>query len=137
VQNVAKFQEVVTIPEESLKSKIHTTFRLGYVKDAVLPRALDDMTMAALHSMMMFNYMDILQSLSALPDYFAQIFRKIRACGRDSEDMELIVTYLQVRTVALLNVEPLASGLRGRSTWTSQSDLTWCPKNHRPKWYSI
>jgi protein phosphatase-4 regulatory subunit 3 len=99
VQNVAKFQEVVTIPEESLKAKIHTTFRLGYIKDAVLPRALDDMTMAALHSMMMFNYMDILQSLHALPDYFAQIFRKMRACGRDSEEMELIVTYLQVRTV--------------------------------------
>jgi protein phosphatase 4 regulatory subunit 3 len=96
LQNVAKFQEIVAIPDDALKAKIHTTFRLGYIKDAALPRALDDMTMAALHSMMMFNYMDILQSLNALPDYFAQIFRKMHACGRDSEEMELIVTYLQV-----------------------------------------
>ena len=62
MQNVAKFQEVVEIPDAALKAKIHTTFRLGYIKDAALPRALDDITMAALHSMMMFNYMDILQA---------------------------------------------------------------------------
>jgi hypothetical protein len=47
VQNVAKFQVVATIPEESLKAQIHTTFRLGYIKDAALLRMLDDITIAA------------------------------------------------------------------------------------------
>ena len=71
MQNVAKFQEVVALPDEAMRAKIHTTFRLGYIKDAALPRALDDVTMAALHSMMMFNYMDILQARAPWPAFAA------------------------------------------------------------------
>lgn len=36
LQNVAKFKEVVTIPFEALTRKIHTTYRMGYMKDAIL-----------------------------------------------------------------------------------------------------
>ena len=62
LQNVARFHEVIPIPDEDVRGKIHITFRLAYVRDVALPRALDDLTLAALHSMMMFNYMEILQA---------------------------------------------------------------------------
>jgi Component of IIS longevity pathway SMK-1 len=112
LQHVAKFHEVLEIPDAAVKAKIHTTFRLSYVRDVALPRALDDLTLAALHSMMMFNYMEILQSLAAVPDYFASLFARLRSTEKGGEEMRLLVTFLQARFCS--EFAPVAK-LRGRA----------------------
>lgn len=53
------FREVVRIADVRLRAKIHQTYRMGYVKDAILPRALDDATFATLSSLMLFNNVEV------------------------------------------------------------------------------
>ena len=53
------FKEVVRISDARLRAKIHQTYRMGYVKDVILPRALDDATFATLASLMLFNNVEV------------------------------------------------------------------------------
>lgn len=53
------FKEVVPIRSPALKAKIHQTYHIGYVKDVILPRLLDDATLATLSSLMMFNNVEV------------------------------------------------------------------------------
>jgi protein phosphatase 4 regulatory subunit 3 len=89
----------VPVPSEAVRAKIHATFRIGYLRDAVLPRSLDDATFTALHSMMMFNYMEVLQSLQAAPAYFATLFARLREVDWDSDDAATLMHFLQVRAL--------------------------------------
>jgi hypothetical protein len=97
VQNVVTFKEVVDIPDDATKSKIHATFRIAYIRDAVLPRALDDASFAALHTTMIFNYMDILTSLQQSPSFFQTLFQRLRTVDIHSEQAAQLMSFLQVR----------------------------------------
>ena len=55
----AVFKEVVPIGSASVRAKIHQSYRLGYVKDVVLPRVLDDATFATLSSLILFNNVEV------------------------------------------------------------------------------
>lgn len=55
----AVFKEVVPINDPSLRARIHQTYRLGYMKDVILPRVLDDGTFATLSSIMLFNNVEV------------------------------------------------------------------------------
>ena len=44
--------------------RIHMNFHLGYLKDVVLPRALDDNSFAALNQMQFFNNVQIISNLT-------------------------------------------------------------------------
>ena len=57
------FKEVVPIRDASLRAKIHQTYRMGYVKDVVLPRSLDDNGFTALSSLMLLNNVEVVTSL--------------------------------------------------------------------------
>ena len=59
LRDVVVFKEVVPLRSAALKAKIHQTYRMGYVKDVILPRALDDATFATLSSLMMFNNVEV------------------------------------------------------------------------------
>lgn len=93
------FKEVVDIPDDATKSKIHATFRIAYIRDAVLPRALDDASFAALHTTMIFNYMDILASLQQSPSFFQTLFEKLRTVDIHSEQAAQLMSFLQVRCI--------------------------------------
>lgn len=41
------------------RPKIHQTYRYGYIKDVILPRALDDSTFATIASLMLFNNVEV------------------------------------------------------------------------------
>ena len=50
------FKEVVPIQDPAIRAKIHQTYRIGYLKDVILPRVLDDATFGTLTSIMLpFN----------------------------------------------------------------------------------
>lgn len=59
LRDVVIFKEVVPIRDASLRGKIHQTYRMGYVKDVILPRVLDDNAFSMLSSMMLFNNVDV------------------------------------------------------------------------------
>jgi protein phosphatase-4 regulatory subunit 3 len=57
------FKEAVPIRDPNTLSKIHQTYRIGYIKDVILPRALDDQTFGTLNSLMLFNHVEVISSL--------------------------------------------------------------------------
>lgn len=59
LRDKAVFKEVVPIEEPGLRAKIHQTYRMGYVKDVILPRVLDDGTFTTLTSLMICNNVDV------------------------------------------------------------------------------
>ena len=67
LRDVVVFKEVVPLRSAALKAKIHQTYRMGYVKDVILPRALDDGTFATLSSLMMFNNIEVTPCPARVP----------------------------------------------------------------------
>lgn len=52
------------LPQDpSVRARIHAAYHMGYLKDVVLPRVLDDQTFAALSSLMLFYNHDVLMAL--------------------------------------------------------------------------
>ncbi|KAE8685769.1 putative protein translocase [Hibiscus syriacus] len=49
------FKEAVSIKNSMVRSKIHQTYRVGYLKDVVLARVLDEATVASLNSIIHSN----------------------------------------------------------------------------------
>lgn len=78
------FKEVVPIADRSVVSKIHQSYRLGYLKDVVLPRVLDDATFATLSSLILFNNVEVLMSLHHDPSFFPTLFQRLRQAAPTS-----------------------------------------------------
>ncbi|OAL48481.1 DUF625-domain-containing protein [Pyrenochaeta sp. DS3sAY3a] len=70
----SKFKEVVRIEDESIKRKIHYTYRLQYLKDVVLARILDDPTFSVLNSLIFFHQVDIVQHLQVNGPFLKELF---------------------------------------------------------------
>ena len=80
----SRFKEVVPIEDPAIKKKIHSTWRLQYLKDVVLARILDDPTFSVLNSLIFFNQVDIVSHLQANTGFLKELFGLI-----DSPDTEL------------------------------------------------
>ncbi|KAJ4363671.1 Platinum sensitivity protein [Neocucurbitaria cava] len=70
----SKFKEVVRIEDDSIKRKIHYTYRLQYLKDVVLARILDDPTFSVLNSLIFFHQVDIVQHLQGNGPFLKELF---------------------------------------------------------------
>ena len=73
--NRSKFKEVVQIQDETIRRKIHHTYRLQYLKDVVLARILDDPTFSVLNSLIFFNQVDIVQHLQSDVAFIQELFQ--------------------------------------------------------------
>ncbi|KAI3423413.1 hypothetical protein D9Q98_010630 [Chlorella vulgaris] len=91
----AVFKEVVPISDPKIRSKIHQTYRMGYLKDVVLPRLLDDATFATLSSLMLFNNIEVLMALYQDPDFFPTMFARLKAAAPGSSEWADLVAFLQ------------------------------------------
>ena len=65
LRDTVVFKEVIPIADPAVKQRIHQTYNIGYIKDVVLPRVLDDQTFAAMSSLLLFYNHDVLTSLQA------------------------------------------------------------------------
>lgn len=87
------YVEVVPIPDESIKGKIHQIYRLQYMKDVILPRVLDDNAFQIVNSIVYFNQVDIVQYLSKRDDFWEEIFNgtfpEHKANGETKDDKEV------------------------------------------------
>ncbi|KAK3065320.1 hypothetical protein LTS18_001071 [Coniosporium uncinatum] len=70
----SRFKEVVRIEEESVRKKIHFTYRLQYLKDVVLARILDDPTFGVLNSLIFFHQVDIVQHIQGNIGFLKELF---------------------------------------------------------------
>ena len=69
------FKEVVPIQDATIRAKIHQTYRIGYLKDVILPRVLDDATFGTLTSIMLFNNVEVVLALQADPTFLKELLR--------------------------------------------------------------
>ena len=70
----SKYKEVVPIQDLAIKQKIHSTWRLLYLKDVVLARILDDPTFSVLNSLIFFNQVDIVSHLQGNTAFLEELF---------------------------------------------------------------
>lgn len=91
----ARFHEPVRIANDAVRRRIQETYRLSYVKDVVLPRVLDDATLATLRSLTLFNSVEVLVSLTADEQAFPELFARLSAAEPGSTDWQELVNFLQ------------------------------------------
>lgn len=60
LQQRTRFLQPIPIDDSTINRKIHHTYRLQYLKDVILGRALDDATFNVLNSCIIFNQIDII-----------------------------------------------------------------------------
>lgn len=92
-----KFKEVVPIGRAQVVEKIHQTFKISYIKDTILPIVLDDATFGTLSSIILYNNVEILQALASDPNFFVQLFDKMKTLDRKAHAQEWahLVDFLQ------------------------------------------
>jgi len=95
LRDKVKFKEVVTIANPAIREKIHQTCRLGYLKDVILPRVLDDSAFSMLTSMMMYNNVEVVQALHRDPKFFGELFKRLKSSKAGDEDWNDLVGFLQ------------------------------------------
>ncbi|KAI0737677.1 component of IIS longevity pathway SMK-1-domain-containing protein [Daedaleopsis nitida] len=60
LRETSHFHQPIPIRDEAIQRKIHHTYRLQFLKDVVLARAIDDSTFNVLNSSIIFNQIDII-----------------------------------------------------------------------------
>jgi protein phosphatase-4 regulatory subunit 3 len=69
-----RFKEVVRIEDDDIRRKIHTVYRLQYLKDVVLARILDDPTFSCLNGIIYFQQIEIVQHIQQNPTFLKELF---------------------------------------------------------------
>lgn len=75
LHNTAAFHQPIPMRDVTIKRKIHHTYRLQFLKDVVLARALDDSTFNVLNSCIIFNQIDIITYIQQDPNFLRDIVR--------------------------------------------------------------
>ena len=81
----------VPLRDETIQKKIHHTYRLQFLKDVVLARAIDDSTFNVLNSCIIFNQIDIINHVQNDPAFL----------------LEVVCTFLDDNMIELLGLESL------------------------------
>lgn len=69
----SQFRQPIKIQDVSIQRKIHQTYRLLFLKDVVLARALDDSTFTVLNACIIFNQTDIINHVQTDPSFLSEI----------------------------------------------------------------
>ncbi|KAI0355408.1 DUF625-domain-containing protein [Trametes cingulata] len=73
LRETSRFHQPIPIREESVQRRIHHTYRLQFLKDVVLARAIDDSTFNVLNSSIIFNQIDIINHVQNDPLFLREI----------------------------------------------------------------
>ncbi|KAJ7118588.1 component of IIS longevity pathway SMK-1-domain-containing protein [Mycena crocata] len=69
------FHQPIPIQDAQMQRKIHHTYRLQFLKDVVLARALDDSTFNVLNSCIIFNQIDIITHVQQDQSFLREVVR--------------------------------------------------------------
>lgn len=67
------FKQPIPFEEETIKRKIHQTYRLQFLKDVVLTRVLEDSTFTVLNSCIIFNQIDLINHFTSDEVFLRQV----------------------------------------------------------------
>lgn len=88
------FKEAIHIENLSVVSKIHQTYRIGYLKDVILPRILDDATLASLNTMIHTNNASVISLLKDDSLFIRRLFARMRSSDISMESKRELVLFL-------------------------------------------
>ncbi|KAG0581095.1 hypothetical protein KC19_4G224600 [Ceratodon purpureus] len=89
------FKEAVPIRDPAILSKIHLTYRIGYIKDVILPRVLDDATFSTINSIMLFNNVSVVTALQNDSAFLSELFSRLRSPETPERNRRDLVSFIQ------------------------------------------
>lgn len=101
-----RYKEVVRIQDEEIRKKIHTVYRLQYLKDVVLARILDDPTFSVLNSLIFFSQVDIVQHIQSNPPFLKELFSIFSPHETNQERKKEAVLFIQQCCAIAKNLQP-------------------------------
>ena len=105
----SKFKEVVQIQDETIRKRIHHTYRLQYLKDVVLARILDDPTFSVLNSLIFFNQVDIVQHLQGNEEFIRELFLVFEPHVQNTQRKKDGVLFIQQCCAVAKNIQSRAT----------------------------
>ncbi|CAL5393420.1 unnamed protein product [Camellia sinensis] len=90
------FKEAIPIKDPQVLSKIHQTYRVGYLKDVILPRVLDDATLANLNSIIHSNNAMVVSWLKDDNTFIQELFARLRLSTTSAESKKNLVISEQI-----------------------------------------
>ncbi|XP_022930437.1 serine/threonine-protein phosphatase 4 regulatory subunit 3-like isoform X4 [Cucurbita moschata] len=88
------FKEAIPIKDPLVLSKIHQTYRIGYLKDVVLARVLDESTIANLNSIIHANNALVVSLLKDDNTFIQELFVKLKLPTTSEESKKNLVHFL-------------------------------------------
>ncbi|XP_010443616.1 PREDICTED: serine/threonine-protein phosphatase 4 regulatory subunit 3 isoform X1 [Camelina sativa] len=88
------FREAIPIKDPLVLSKIHQTYRIGYLKDVVLARVLDDAIVANLNSVIHANNAIVVSLLKDDSTFIQELFARFRSPTTSVESKKNLVYFL-------------------------------------------
>ncbi|KAF4629837.1 hypothetical protein G7Y89_g8304 [Cudoniella acicularis] len=101
-----RYKEVVRIEDEEIRKKIHTVYRLQYLKDVVLARILDDPTFSVLNGLIFFQQVDIVTHIQANPGFLKELFGIFSVQETNQERKKEAVLFIQQCCAIAKNLQP-------------------------------
>ncbi|KAG8084768.1 hypothetical protein GUJ93_ZPchr0010g10156 [Zizania palustris] len=90
----AVFKEAIHIKNATVVSKIHQTYKIGYIKDVILPRVLDDATVASITTIIHANNAVIVCLLKDDASFVKELLAKMRSLSISVESKREMVLFL-------------------------------------------
>ncbi|KAL1545329.1 binding protein [Salvia divinorum] len=91
----AIFKEVAPIKDPVVLSKIHQTYRVGYLKDVILPRALDEAIVGNLNSIIHSNNAIVVSLLKDDSTFIKDLFARMKVPTISVESKRTLVDFLR------------------------------------------
>lgn len=88
------FKEAIPIKDPLVLSKIHQTYRVGYLKDVVLARVLDEATVANLNSIIHGNNAVVVSLLKDDSTFIQELFARLKSPTTSEESKKNLVHFL-------------------------------------------
>ncbi|KAI3932194.1 hypothetical protein MKW92_034476 [Papaver armeniacum] len=88
------FKEAIPIKDPSVLSKIHQTYRIGYIKDVILPRILDESTTVNLNSIIQGNNVAVISLLKDDSTFIKEIFARMKSSTASIETKKNLAVFL-------------------------------------------
>jgi len=95
IKNQVVFKQIAPFRSTEVLGKIHQSFRLQYVKDVVLPRALDDPTFGTINSLIFINNVEIVDIILYDEKFLLTMFNKMKSSESTDEDLKDCISFLQ------------------------------------------
>ncbi|KAI3690946.1 hypothetical protein L2E82_49159 [Cichorium intybus] len=89
------FKEAIPIKDPLALSKIHQTYRINYLKDVVLPRVLDESTVASLNSIIHSNNGMVVTLLKDDSTFIKELFTRLKSPSIAPDSKMNLVYFLQ------------------------------------------